>query len=271
MASCIIATVITTAVRRESIYTMKLLRRGVDIFKGRELNILKAITVERVMAPEVAKVSEDTPLTALVDAMAGTRTNSLYVTTDGDRYLGRIEFGDIQRALVDVDVLSGLVVAGDLAHKDEAVVGPKESLDVVMRTLSARGPDELAVVSADGRLLGGITRRHLLDAYNQELLKRDMASSMEAAASGAATREVSLGGNSRMLEVDAPGSLTGRALRDLDIRARYGVQILLVKRPARPGSADHVEMVPGPDTVIQRGDRLLMVGTDEALEAVSRW
>jgi len=271
MASCIIATVITTTVRRESIYTMKLLRRGVDIFKGRELNVLKALTADHVMAREVPRVSEATPLTGLIDAMAGTRSTSLYVTTDGDRYLGRIEFSDVQRALLDVDVLQGLVVAGDLAHKDESVVGPKESLDVVMRMLSARGPDELAVVSGDGRLLGGVTRRHLLDAYNQELLKRDMASSMEAAASGASKREVSLGGNSRMVEVDAPGPLTGRPLRELDIRSRFGVQILLVKRPARTGSEDHIEMVPGPDTVIQRGDRVLMVGTDEALEAVSRW
>jgi len=271
MAACIISTVVTTTVRRESIYTMKLLRRGVDIFKGRELNILKALKVESVMARELPKVVEDEPLNGLIDAMGATRSNSLYVTADGDRYLGRVEFGDVRRALVDIDVLAGLVVAGDLVHRDELVVGPNESLDVVMRMLSARGPDELAVVSEDGRLLGSITRRHLLDAYNQELMKRDMASSMEAAVSGAATHDVSLGGDSRMVEVDAPGPLTGRALKDLDVRRRFGVQILLVLRPAQPGSEDRIEMVPGPDTVIERGDRLLMVGTDEALDAVGRW
>ncbi|MGD8281852.1 MAG: TrkA C-terminal domain-containing protein, partial [Gemmatimonadota bacterium] len=117
----------------------------------------------------------------------------------------------------------------------------------------------------------GITRRHLLDAYNQELLKRDMASSIGAAVSSAASHEVHFGGDSTMLEADAPGPMCGKALRELDLRARFGVQCLLVLRPAQPGSEDRIEMVPGPDTVIQRGDRLLLMGSNEALATVSRW
>ncbi|MCK5453125.1 MAG: chloride channel protein, partial [Calditrichia bacterium] len=45
MISAIIATVLTTKLKKESIYTLKLIRRGVDLFRGREVNILKALTV----------------------------------------------------------------------------------------------------------------------------------------------------------------------------------------------------------------------------------
>jgi len=271
MASCIISTVVTTTVRKESIYTLKLLRRGVDVFKGRELNVLKSLVVDSVMSRDLPRVPEDASLRSLIDAMAATHSSSLYVTADGDRYLGRIEFPDIRRALADADVLSGLVVAGDLVQRDELVVRPDDSLDVVMRILATRGPEEIAVVSADGRLAGGITRRLLLDTYNQELLKRDMASSMGSAVSSAASREVRLSRDSRMIEVDAPGTLIGKALVDLDMRSRFGVQILLVLRPAQPGSEDRIEVVPGPDTVIQRGDHLLLIGTDAALSGMSSW
>ncbi|MGD2045465.1 MAG: chloride channel protein [Gemmatimonadota bacterium] len=271
MASCIIATVVTTTVRKESIYTLKLLRRGVDIFKGRELNVLKSLEVDDVMTRDLPRVREDEPLASLIERMATTSASSLYVTADGDRYLGRIEFPDLRRTLVNADVLTDLIVAGDVVHKDDLLVRPHERLDVVMRMLATRGPDELAVVSRDGKLLGGITRRHLLDAYNQELLKRDMASSIGAAVSSAASHEVHFGGDSTMLEADAPGPMCGKALRELDLRARFGVQCLLVLRPAQPGSEDRIEMVPGPDTVIQRGDRLLLMGSNEALATVSRW
>jgi Trk K+ transport system NAD-binding subunit len=74
-----------------------------------------------------------------------------------------------------------------------------------------------------------------------------------------------------MIEVDAPGPFTGYALPELDVRSRYGVQILLVRRPAGPDSEDRIEVVPGPDTVLRRGDRLPVVGTDKAFAALSRW
>lgn len=271
MASCIIATLVTTTVRKESIYTLKLLRRGVDVFKGKELNVLKSLRVDSVMSDEMPRVMEGDSLGRMLESMSDTRSETLYVTRDGGRYAGRIDFGDVRQALADADVLSGLVVAGDLVREDKIVVTPEESLDVVMRIFAGRSPDELAVTSTDGRLVGVVARRHLLDAYNQELLKRDMASSMGDAVSSAASHEVQLGGDSRMVEVDAPGSLTGRALRDLDVRSRYGVQILLVRRQEPGGSEDRIEVVPGPDTVLQRGDRLLLVGKEDDLSALSRW
>ena len=272
MASCIISTVVPTTVRKESIYTLKLLRRGVDIFKGRELNILKSLRVDDVMSVEVPFVTEGEPLVKMIDGLSHTRSNTLYVKGHDDEYLGRIDFNDIRQALVNAEALSGLVVAGDLAHEDKLVVTPEEGLDVVMRIFAGRGPEELAVVApTNGKLVGVVTRRHILDAYNQELLKRDMVSSMGDAVSTAASREVQLGGDSRMIEMDAPGSLCGKALRDLDVRSRYGVQILLVRRPAQPGSESRIEMVPGPDTVLQRGDRVLLVGTEENISTLSRW
>jgi chloride channel protein, CIC family len=273
MASCIISTLVTTAVRKDSIYTLKLLRRGIDILKGKELNVLKALRVDGVMSRDMPTVSEGESLARMIEKMSATRSDTLYVTgEEDDAYIGRIDFQDIRQALVDAEVLSGLVVAGDIAREDKVVVNPLESLDVVMRIFVGRGPDELAVVSPDnGSLVGVVTRRHLLDAYNQELLKRDMVSSMGDAVSSAASREVQLGGDSRMIEVDAPGPLTGRPLRDLNVRSRYGVQILLVRRPAQAGSESRIEVVPGPDTVLQRGDRLLLVGKERDLAALSRW
>jgi CIC family chloride channel protein len=272
MASVIIATGVTRAVRPDSIYTLNLLRRGVDVFKGRELNVLKALTVDGVMSRDVPRVGEGEPLARMIDAMSETRSQSLYVTDDDGHYVGRVDVPDIRAALVDAEALSGLVVAGDLAREDGTIVAPGERLDIVMRIFAGHAPNELAVVEPQtGRLAGVVGRRHLLDAYNHELLERDMVSGMGDAVASAESHQVQLGSDSRMIEVDAPGPFTGYALPELDVRSRYGVQILLVRRPAGPDSEDRIEVVPGPDTVLRRGDRLPVVGTDKAFAALSRW
>jgi CIC family chloride channel protein len=69
MASVIIATVVTTRVRRTSIYTEKLRRRGIDLFRGHELNLLRGIRTSEVMEPEPVTTREDRPLAELLERL----------------------------------------------------------------------------------------------------------------------------------------------------------------------------------------------------------
>ncbi len=63
-----------------------------------------------------------------------------------------------------------------------------------------------------------------------------------------------------VVEVMAKEAFVGRSLRELDLRAKYGINILAIRR------GDRVLPVPSPDTVIQAGDILLAMGEDERLE-----
>ncbi|HEY8497919.1 MAG TPA: TrkA family potassium uptake protein [Limnochordales bacterium] len=63
-----------------------------------------------------------------------------------------------------------------------------------------------------------------------------------------------------IVEVMAKEPFVGRSLRDLDLRAKYGINILAIRRGAK------VLAVPGADTVIEPGDILLAMGEDERLE-----
>ena len=57
MFACSMGLVISTLLSSESIYTMKLVRRGVNIFAGKDLNVLKSVKVSQVMRPDVETVS----------------------------------------------------------------------------------------------------------------------------------------------------------------------------------------------------------------------
>ena len=70
---------------------------------------------------------------------------------------------------------------------------------------SGTNRQELPVVSPEGQLLGVVRNRHLLEAYNRELMKRDMVSGLGSSLAATATDEVPLGEDYRMADLDAPG------------------------------------------------------------------
>jgi len=73
MITCIISRLIAGRLLKESIYTFKLLRRGVDIRAGQEVNVLKSIQVKDVMNPEVETIAESLSLREFAEKISKTK------------------------------------------------------------------------------------------------------------------------------------------------------------------------------------------------------
>ncbi|MGD2067691.1 MAG: chloride channel protein [Gemmatimonadota bacterium] len=263
MASCIIATVVFSRVRRTSIYTEKLRRRGIDIFRGHELNILRGVRADETMDRDVTRVAEERHLTELLEALPDVRHDAFYVVDGDGRLRGVIPLRDLQGALRYADALGQVVLAGDLT-REVRHVAPDERLDTVLRAFARDLPGELPVVDGDGRLVGVVTRRQVLNAYDRELVKRDMAAGIGNSLRDAQASEMVLGEDHLMAEIDAPAELCGRSLQELEVRGRHGVHVLLVRRQ-EDGRSERVDVVPEPDTVLRPDDRLVLLGSREAL------
>lgn len=73
-----------------------------------------------------------------------------------------------------------------------------------------------------------------------------------------------------LIEMEPPRAFQGKSIRDLGLRARYDVNLVVLRR-AIPGAMDDQGkplervIVPTPDEVIQPDDVLVVVGPDEAL------
>lgn len=63
-----------------------------------------------------------------------------------------------------------------------------------------------------------------------------------------------------IVEVRAKPDYCGRTLRDLELRAKYGINVVGIKR------GEEVIIGPGPDDMILEGDVLVAIGRDEMLE-----
>ena len=175
MITCIISSVVAGQLMKESIYTLKLVRRGVDIREGKEVNILKSIRVSDVMNPDTETVYEGMPLSALADRISKSKYNSFPVVDAEDALVGILSFYDYNEALYNED-LENLVVAKDLATVDVVTVSTADNLYDALQKITAKDFSILPVVSpTDAEMLMGVlTRRDIIGAYDKAVIKQTL-------------------------------------------------------------------------------------------------
>ncbi|MBW1991912.1 MAG: chloride channel protein, partial [Deltaproteobacteria bacterium] len=110
MISCILSTLIATSLKEGSIYTIKLLRRGVDLRRGWEQSILQSIKIRDIMNHRVETVPENMPLREILSYLKWHDASYLHVVNDKGELTGIISFRDI-RPLLQEEVPRGLIIA----------------------------------------------------------------------------------------------------------------------------------------------------------------
>jgi trk system potassium uptake protein TrkA len=73
-----------------------------------------------------------------------------------------------------------------------------------------------------------------------------------------------------IVEVPAPPEFVGKTLRDIGLRSRFGLTTIAIKHAARAGQKDGTNIAPGPDDVVQAGDILSLLGSNERLGQLDR-
>lgn len=269
MLAGVIALAVARRLEPASIYTLKLLRRGVDIYRGQDISLLKHLQVREVMRDKVVTVAPGAGVTQVIAKFVEHPGNTVFVVDDDQRLLGIITAHQSRSVMANAPSFEGLLIAQDLMQETRyPVVPPSDTLADVMRRLSQyRG--EVAVV-LNGRLVGAIWPEDVIERYNAEVFKRDMASSMAAAVTESASiTPLPAVDNTSIAEIPVPRRFVGHSVGSLDVRNRYGVTILMIKQSSGAGKQE-VNAVPTAEYTFQPNDRLLVMGPDERLRRLGR-
>lgn len=177
MVACIVASVFSGQLLTDSIYTLKLVRKGLDLRAGKEVNILKSILVKDVMNPAVDTMPENLPIREMVPRIIKSKFNSFPVVDGDKRLCGILSFNDYNDAIFD-EHLMDLVVAKDLATANVVTVSLDDNLFTALEKISIRDFSLLPVVAAkdSNRLEGILTRRDIIGAYNKAVIKKSLLS-----------------------------------------------------------------------------------------------
>jgi len=76
-----------------------------------------------------------------------------------------------------------------------------------------------------------------------------------------------------VVEMRSPKNFVGKSIRELDIRRRFQVNLVAIKRICQKGerTVEEVVNIPDPDYVIQADDTLVFVGKDKDIADMGRW
>lgn len=170
MFAAIVATFVAQKLLPDSIYTLKLRRRGVQVGSITDLTILRRITVDDVEHSPVPFVHADDPLQNLIDLAGETDAVDFVVIDHEGVYQGLVTGSDIRMALLQPEAVS-LLVVGELLRSGVPTVNSDETLDRVLDKFARRQVESLPIASStdETRIEGLITRRAVMTRYHEEL------------------------------------------------------------------------------------------------------
>ncbi len=274
MITCIIATILAMRLHKESIYTLKLKLRGINLFEGREINVLKSLTVKDVYSTNIESVTEQESYPTIIDKISKSPHSILYVVDENKKLLGNISLNEVRRNMQDYETLKHLLIVKDIMEAKPPVVSLDTGLDEVMKHFGLLNIDELPVVSdfTENKVIGCIWRTEVISVYNKQVFMRDMSGTVGSSMKSTSSQnQVHVIDDYYLCEIESPTTFIGKSLGELQVRAEYKVDILLIKKMQSSAvDSNNTGIQPNANYKIELGDKLLLFGEKESINIVEK-
>ncbi len=255
MLATVISTLLAEHLSRESIYTLKLTRRGVHLERGRDIDVMQGITVGEAMTAEPDTVPANMNLRELMAEFTATHHHGFPVLDDKGELHGVVTIRDLEAALARQDADS-LTVA-DIATTSPLLAYPDEPLWAALKRLGARDLGRLPVVDGHNprKLVGLIRRDDIVRAYNTAIARR-----MEAQHRTERLRLGRLMG-AEFMEIDVGESSPVVGKRVSEIPLPQDCVLLSIRR-------GRGLIIPHGNTVFQSGDHITAFADSDCIDEV---
>jgi len=174
MAAGIMSTFVSTRLFRESIYTLKLARRNIQIRQGREVNILASLQVKDVMEAPRIVIPASMSLLDLLDTVTRAQDSAFPVADKDGRLSGIISYHDLREVMRQRwgEDVKYLIIAQDVANLRPVVMTPEENLNAAMRNFGLWDMEQIPIVESKEahKLIGVLRRTEVINASNRALL-----------------------------------------------------------------------------------------------------
>jgi len=257
MLSCIIASLMTVGMHKESIYTMKLKRRGIIFREGREVNILKSFSVKDFISHDYQLFINTERVGKIIDHAIGGKHHSFQIVDAENNHIGCFALNQLKNLLVEKDIVDSFVIAQDLAVTD-IKLDYEDNLEKAMKIFGRTDVAEIAVLQ-NGKFAGVVKRKDVIETYNHEIIKREAAAGLvQKLKFTTDMQSFDFGTGYKFMEIDAPLAFWNKTLKELDLKALHRIDVLLIKRKYPPQTIT----IPSGNEVIRKGDRLIIAGPE---------
>jgi chloride channel protein, CIC family len=253
MFAVAVSLLLSQRIQKDSVYNMGLARHGIRLDRGRDVEVMGAITVGEAMQKGTDTLLETLSLDDAAEKLAESRHHGLPVVNEGGLLTGILTVQDLEPS-------NGKLVK-DACTREVEVAFPDETLNMALRRMSHRDVGRLPVVARENphQLLGILRRADIIRAYEIAL-----------------TRRVAQRHQEHAVRLDA---LTPPRVDVSDVAVEYGALVdgkhiseipfpreSMVASVRRRGQV----FIPHGDTILYAGDVLVVVAEGTAREEVIR-
>ncbi|WP_201774782.1 chloride channel protein [Demequina salsinemoris] len=161
LLAVVVSTMITSHLSKDSIYTAKLRRRGVDLTRRPGATTLAGVTVQSLMRTAPRTVSPRLTASEAMDRMLAIPRKSLPVVTDHGEYVGVVTLTAAASAMSGDDDAETVTVSQLIEWRD--FVSPDTPVEEVLDgILDGEENDGLPVLDDDGELVGWLRQEAVL-------------------------------------------------------------------------------------------------------------
>jgi CIC family chloride channel protein len=245
MFATVVSTLVSARLSEDSIYTLKLKRRGLDIDGGRDLNVMRSILAGEAMTPasELVTVKPDTSFETLANLFRTTHSHGFAVVDDNDDFIGIVAISDLERAIKRGQA-TGTV--REICTTRVTTARPDESLEEITRRIGSRDIGRVPVVDRlnPAFLLGMVHRADIIRSYSHALMdKRARQHRLERL-------QLEHAAGARLVEFDLEEGHAAVAKRLAELRVPPDCLIISIRRGGRV-------VVPRGETVFLLGDHVV--------------
>ena len=185
MLAVVLAQIVASSIDQDSIYSLKLRRRGALAAPKNEAGVLDILLVADAMTEEVPTIPASMPLNELADLARHEPIRSWIVRNDEAHVVGIVAVTDMERAIVEGDLSKQ--IAADVMTTALITVKPGETLRHAFQRFSERDVYQIPVVDPDDPddVVGMLRRTELMWAFKElsdehrRLVERNDALPME--------------------------------------------------------------------------------------------
>ena len=261
MITAIVSTILSSYLSRESIYTLKLLLRGINLKEGAETNVMESILVEDIYQSKFESIDVSDNFTKVVNFVLSRKDPDYPIVDNMGSVIGIISINDLKDFLFERDSLSSLLIAGDLANTEFEPLLLNDNCYTAIEKINKYQLEGLPVVDDfnSKKIKGMIWRKDIQDAYQKEINRIEITSNLASSISMKEDeKNVQFIEGYSVAEIKVPDSFVGKSIKEINIRAKYDVNVLSIKSTKK--RRHQIKAVPKPDYVFIENDTLVVAG-----------
>jgi len=256
MLASVLSTIISRILSKDSIYSLKLTRRGIKLSQTEDVDVMQGITVGEVMSTDIISIRENQTIQDLETRLSKTHLTGLPILNSEDELVGVVSIGDLRNARGS-DTPSTTKLSEIASMHELLFTYPEEPMWKAIFRMSNHNISMLPVVQKDNpkKLIGMIYRRNVIRAYEHAITKKaNMQHDVEIIKLGKLDE-------TRFMQLNIPAHsfVVGKRVSEIKLP---GHCVIVSLRRGR-----ELKIVSG-NTILQKGDNLTIFSEEDCAREV---